>query len=251
MKAHWTIAYQESAKMLRSQRGLLWLIAYSGLLSAFSLLLVSNTELSLLDNAEVVYMMTGTVLAAGALLAAILGSDAYAGERERGTLVPLLCAPVDANALLSGKVLGLLSAWVFMFVVAMPYLWAVGASGQNLGAAIFYLALFGTPVVLGFGYLAMALSARTGSVLASLLSAVTLLMLTASPLLLGPGLRGSAIGRGLDAVNPFAGALNTFDSVIIDSEPFSAQLARLTLVAAWLVLCLLAARRSARHPNFL
>jgi ABC-type transport system involved in multi-copper enzyme maturation permease subunit len=250
MKAYWTIAYKESAQMLGSQRGLLWLTAYSGLLSAFSLLLVSNTELSLLEDAQVVYMMTGTILAAGALLAAVLGSDAYAGEKERGTLVPLLCAPIRANALLAGKALGLLSAWGVMFAVATPYLWAVGASGQNLGAAMLYLALFGTPVVLGFGYLAMALSAHTGSVLASLLSSVTLLMLSASPLLIGPGLRGSAVGRALDAVNPFAGALNTFDSVIIDSEPFSAQAVRFMLVAAWLGLCLLAARRSAAHPNF-
>jgi drug/metabolite transporter (DMT)-like permease len=60
---------------------------------------------------------------------------------------------------------------------ATPYLWAVGASGQNLGAALFYLALFGTPVVLGFGCLTMALSAHTGSVLAALLSTLTLLML--------------------------------------------------------------------------
>ena len=250
MKTHWIIAYKESTQMLRSQRGLLWLMSYSGLLSAFSLLLVSNTELSLLDNAQVVYMMTGTILAVGALLAAILGSDAYAGEKERNTLVPLFCAPVSANALLTGKALGMLSAWGVMFVAATPYLWAVGASGQNLGAAVLYLALFGTPVVLGFGYLAMALSARTGSVLASLLGTVTFLMLAASPLLIGPGLRGSAIGRALDAVNPFAGALNTFDSVIIDSQPFSAQTARLVLVAAWLGLCLLAARRSANHPNF-
>lgn len=250
MKMHWTIAWKESSQMLRSQRGLLWLLAFCGLLSAFSLLLVSNTELSLLDNAQVVYMMAGMVLAAGALLAAILGSDAYAGEKERGTLVPLLCTPIGANALLAGKALGLLSAWSVMFAVATPYLWAVGASGQNLVAAVFYLAFFGTPVVLGFGCLAMALSARTGSVLASLLSTVTLLMLSASPLLLGPGLRGSVIGRAMDAINPFAGVLNTFDSVIVDSEPFAAQVGRLLLVVAWLGLCLLVARRSAAHPKF-
>jgi ABC-type transport system involved in multi-copper enzyme maturation permease subunit len=250
MKTHWTIAAKESAQLLRSQRGLMWLLTFSGLLSAFSLLLVSNTELSLLDNAQVVYMMAGTVLATGALLAAILGSDAYAGEKERDTLVPLLCTPIDPNALLIGKGLGLLSVWCIMFATAIPYLWAVGASGQNLGSALFYLALFGTPVVLGFGLLAMALSARTGSVMASLLSTVTLLMLAASPLLIGPGLRGTAIGRVMDAINPLAGALNTLDSVIIDSEPFSAQAARLSLVVAWLILCLLAARRSAAHPNF-
>jgi ABC-type transport system involved in multi-copper enzyme maturation permease subunit len=250
MKAQLNIAYKEIAQMLRSQRGLLWLLSFSGLLSAFSLLLVSNTELSLLDNAQVVYMMSGTVVAAGALLAAMLGSDAYAGEKDRGTLVPLLCTPVSANILLTGKALGMLITWGIMFIVATPYLWAVGASGQNLGAAVFYLALFGTPVVLGFGCLAMALSAHTGGVLASLLGTVTLLLLSASPLVIGPGLRGTAIARVLDAVNPIAGALNTFDSVIIDSQPFSAQAGRLILVVAWLGLCLLAARRSASHPKF-
>jgi ABC-type transport system involved in multi-copper enzyme maturation permease subunit len=250
MKPTWTIARKESAQMLRSQRGLLGLLSYSGLLSVFSLLLVSNLELSLLDNAQVVYMMAGTMLAAGALLAIILGSDAYAGEKERGTLIPLLCAPIPSNALVAGKALGMLVAWGVMYLVSLPYLWAVGASGQNLGAALFYLAFCGTPVVLGFGFLAMALSAYTGSVMTSLLSTVTVLMLAVSPLLIGPGLRGTVIGRALDAVNPFAGALNTFDSVIIDSDPFAAQTARLFLVAAWLVLCLLAAWRSTRHPHF-
>ncbi len=250
MNTIWIIARKESSQMLCSQKGMIWLLTFSGLLSAFSLLLVSNTELSLLDNAQVVYMMAGTVMAVGALLAAILGSDAYAGEKERGTLVPLLCAPIAPDALLVGKILGLLIAWGVMFVASVPYLWGVGASGQNLGAALFYLALFGTPVVLGFGYLAMALSARTGSVLASLLSTVTLLMLAASPLVIGPGLRGTAIGRTMDAINPFAGALNTFDSVIIDSEPFSAQMARLLLVIVWLGLCLIAARRNATRPDF-
>jgi ABC-type transport system involved in multi-copper enzyme maturation permease subunit len=250
MNTTWMIVRKENAQLLFSQRGMLWLLTFSGLLSAFSLLLVSNTELSLLDNAQVLYMMAGMILAVGALLATILGSDAYAGEKERGTLVPLLCTPMAPNALLTGKAMGLLTAWGVMFMTSVPYLWAVGASGRNLGAALFYLALFGTPVALGFGYLGMALSACTGSVMTSLLSTVTLLMLAASPLLIGPGLRSTAIGRILDAVNPFAGALNTFDSVIIDSDPFSAQTTRLVVVAAWLVLCLLAARRSARRPDF-
>jgi ABC-type transport system involved in multi-copper enzyme maturation permease subunit len=250
MKMISLIVRKESTQMVLSQKGLLWLLTFTGLLSAFSLLLVSNTELSLLDNAQVVYMMAGTVLAAGSLLAAILGSDTYAGEKERGTLVPLLCAPIAPGALLAGKAIGILAAWAVMLTASAPYLWAVGASGQNLGAAMLYLALFGTPVVLGFGYLAMALSARTASVMTSLLSTVTLLLLAASPLVIGPGLRGTVIGRILDAINPFAGALNTFDSVIIDSDPFSAQTARLFLVMVWLVLCLLAARHNATRPYF-
>ncbi len=244
------IAWKERAALLQNQRGLGWLLAYAIVLSAFALLLVSDTELSLLDNAQVVTMMAGTVTAAGAVLAIILGADAFAGERERGTLVPMLVAPVTPDELLMGKALGLASAWGVMYLLALPYLWAVGAGGQNLVQSMVYLALFGTPLVLGFGYLAMALSARTGSVLSALLSGLIVLLFCASPLLIGPGLRNSVIGRALDAVNPFAGALNTYDAVIVDSDLFVAQLPRLALVLVWLGLTFLAARAAACHPAF-
>ncbi len=248
MNASSLIAKKERNALLQNQRGLAWLLAYAGILSAFALLLISNQELSLLDNAQVVYMMAGTVTAAGALIAVIMGSDAYAGERERGTLVPLLTAPISTNELLMGKAVGLAGAWCIMYLLAIPYLWAVGAGGQNLGQAIFYLGLFGTPVVLGFGYLAMALSARSGSVMSSLLTSLIVLLFSASPLLIGPGLRNSAIGKALDAVNPFSGALNTYDAVIIDSDPFMSQLGRLVLVLIWLGLMFGVAQLSARRP---
>ena len=250
MNATTQIAAKENRALLRNSRGQGWLLGYCVVLSAFALLLLSNQELSLLDNAQVVYMLAGTVTAAGAVIAVILGADAFAGERERGTLVPLLTAPVTTSQLLLGKATGLLSAWAVMYVLALPYLGAVGTDGQNLLQAIVYLALFGTPVVLGFGYFAMALSARTGSVLTSLLTGLTVLLFSASPLLIGPGLRNSAIGRALDAINPFAGALNTYDAVIIDSDPFGAQLPRLALVIAWLLVTFISARVAARHPTF-
>jgi ABC-type transport system involved in multi-copper enzyme maturation permease subunit len=250
MSATALIAKKERSALLQNQRGLAWLLAYTGILSAFALLLISNRELSLLDSAQVVYMMAGTVTAAGALIAVIMGADAYAGERERGTLVPLLTAPVSSNELLNGKAVGLASAWGIMYLLSIPYLWAVGAGGQNLGQAIFCLALFGTPVVLGFGYLAMALSARSGSVMSSLLTGLIALLFSASPLLIGPGLRNSAIGKVLDAVNPFSGALNTYDAVIIDSDPFTGQLGRLALVLIWLGVMFVIARMASRRPAF-
>jgi ABC-type Na+ efflux pump permease subunit len=240
------IAGKESGELVLSGRGLAWLLALAVVLSIFGLLLVGNTELSLLDNAQVVYMMMGTVTALGGLLAVVLGSDAIAGERERGSLIPLLLTPIGPNQLVLGKMGGLVVGWCVMYLIALPYVWAVGSSGQNLLEAITYLALFGTPVVLGFGFLALGLSARMKTVRSSLLTGLILLMLSASPLLLGPSLRQSAIGRGFDAVNPFSAAVNSFDSVVIDSQPLSAQLFRLGIVLVWLLLAALFAKRSLR-----
>lgn len=240
------IASKESGELLGSGRGLGWLLALSVILSVLALLLVSNTELSLLDNAQVVYMVMGTITALGGLLALVLGSDAIAGEKERGTLIPLLLTPLTTTQMVLGKMGGQVVAWVLMYALSLPYLWAVGSSGQNLAQAIAYLALFGTPVALGFGFYAIGLSARCGNVRTALLAALITLMLLASPLLIGPSLRQSTLGKLFDMVNPFSAALNTFDSVVIDSQPFSMQLGRLSVTLIWLALAWWFARRSAR-----
>ena len=240
------IARKEGGELLQSGRGLAWLLALSVIMSVLSLLLVSNTELSLLDNAQVVYMVMGTVTALGALLAVVLGSDTVAGERERGSLMPLLLAPVTPSQIVFGKMGGQVAGWVVMYLLSLPYVWAIGSSGQNLTQAVVYLALFGTPVVLGFGFLGIALSARLRSVRSALVTALITLMLLASPLLLGPSLRQSTIGKLFDAVNPFSAAVNTFDSVVIDSQPLAMQLTRLGVTLVWLVLTAAFAIRSVR-----
>lgn len=241
------IAQKEIKELTESTRGLGWLLAMSLVLSCLALVLIGSTELSLLDNAQVVYMMMGTVTALGGILAIALGSDALAGERERGSLTLLLLAPITPTEIVLGKMGGQIAGWCVMFLVSLPYVWAVGSSGQNLGPAVIYLALVGTPVVLGFGFLAIALSAKLPNVRSSLLIALILLILLASPLLLGPGLRQSTVGRLFDAVNPFAAALNTFDSVVIDSQPLGFQTWRLATVAGWLVLSAAFAVRSVRN----
>jgi ABC-type transport system involved in multi-copper enzyme maturation permease subunit len=240
------IARKEGGELIMSGRGLAWLLALSVIMSVLSLLLVSNTELSLLDNAQVVYMVMGTVTALGALLAIVLGSDSVAGERERGSLMPLLLAPVTPSQIVFGKMGGQITGWVVMYVLSLPYVWAVGSSGQNLAQAVAYLALFGTPVVLGFGFLGIALSARLRTVRSALLTSLISLMLLASPLLLGPSLRQSTIGKVFDAVNPFSAAVNTFDSVVIDSQPLAMQFTRLAIALVWLVLTAVFAIRSVR-----
>jgi ABC-type transport system involved in multi-copper enzyme maturation permease subunit len=238
MNAAVLITRKEAGELLLSLRGLGWLLAMATLLSVFGLLLVGNTELSLLDNAAVVYDMAGMVMGLGGLLALVTGIDAVAGERERGSLVPLLLTPVSRDLIVAGKLGGVAIAWVVMYALALPYLWAVGSTGQNLLRGMLVLALFGTPVVLGFGFFGMALGARLASVRAALLSGLILLLLSASPLVLGPSLRQSAIGRAFDAVNPFSAALNAFDAVIIDSQTILSQALRLLIVLVWLALTL-------------
>lgn len=246
MNPIWSLARKETGELLSTGRGLAWLTTLTVVLSVLSLLLVSNTELSLLDNAQVVYMVMGTVVALGGLLAVVSGSDSFAGELERGTLIPLLLTPLGTDEIVQGKMSGQLVAWLVTYLLSLPYLWAVGSGGQNLSQAVLALALFGTPLVLGFGFLSFGLSARFGNVRTALSISLIALALLASPLLLGPGLRQSTIGKVFDAVNPFSAVLNSFDSVVIDSQTFLTQALRFAVVLGWFFLNMAFAGRSAR-----
>jgi ABC-type transport system involved in multi-copper enzyme maturation permease subunit len=229
----WLITRKEAGELLLSARGLAWLMTVAAVLSGFALLLISDTELGLLDNAQVVYDMVGVTIAVGALIAVVAGVDAIGGERERGSLMPLLLVPLSRGALLIGKLGGIAMAWAATVAIALPYLWAVGSTGQNLGPGIAALLVLGTPVVLAFGAFALGLGARLGSVSSALTSALVVLVLSASPLVIGPGLRRTAIGAAFDLVNPFSAALNAVDAVVIDGERLAAHGLALAIVAVW------------------
>lgn len=224
---------KEIQEDFRSARGTFFLVVAALVLSVFAVLLVSNTELSLLDNAQAVYLMAGIVIALAALVAVLRGSDGFAGERERETLEPLLLTPATGHRLAWAKLLGILFSWLILFILAIPYLWAVGSTGQNLLPALWYLFITGTLIVLILGGTALSFSARMKSFKGVLSLGFTLLLLLGSPIVLGPSLRQSAVGRILDLANPLAGALNTLDSVIIDSQGVALQLVRLTIMIAY------------------
>jgi len=208
-------------------------------LSVFAVTLVSNREMSLLDNAQAVYLMSCIVLAMGLLVAVIRGSDSFAGERERQTLELLLVAPVRGREIALAKLGGTLLAWVVTFVLAIPYVWAVGSTGQNLGPALVYLFVSGALLTLIFGGVTLIVSTRTRSLMAALSVGLTLFLLFGSPVVLGPSLRQSSVGRIIDWVNPFAHGLNMLDSVVVDSQGISFQLAHLGVLAGYAIVIML------------
>jgi ABC-type transport system involved in multi-copper enzyme maturation permease subunit len=235
MSAVGSLLRKELMEEVFSTRGAVLYLTCSAVLSIFAILLVSNTELSLLDNAQAVYMMCGIVLALGLLIAVVRGSDGFAGERERQTLELLLVAPIKGQEIALAKLGGTLIAWVLVFVLASPFVWAVGSTGQNLGPALIYLFFSGMLLTLILGGVTLALSAKTRTFKATLSIGLTLFLLAASPVILGPSLRQGSIGRLIDWVNPFAHGLNMLDSVVVDSQGISFQLLHFAILTCYAV----------------
>jgi ABC-type transport system involved in multi-copper enzyme maturation permease subunit len=225
---------REVMEDLFSWRGASSYLLSIGVLSGFSVLLVSNRKLRMLDNAQAVYMMAAIVAALALLIAVIRGSDGFAGERERETLETLLATPVRGGELAMVKLSGILFLWLLLFALSIPYFWAVGGTKQNLQPALDYLLVVGTLLVLTFGGFTLAISSRLKTLKGTLSIGLSLFLLSGVPIVLGPFPGGGgAVGRFIETVNPLANALNMLGSVLVGRQDPSFQLLHLVIMVSY------------------
>jgi ABC-type transport system involved in multi-copper enzyme maturation permease subunit len=239
------IMQKEIKESLLTPKGFLWYILTSGILSILSYLFLTNSELSLLDLGQMLYMIMNFITALGILIGLVFGADSFAGEIERGTIETLFLSPATKMEIAMGKLGAALTNWGIIFIIALPYLFVVGKGGQNLLVGIAYLAILGTLLVTIFSALSMGLSARINSMKNSLIIVSFIFLLAVSPIFLSSAQRGTWFGRIFDLINPFADAINTFDSVVIDSQGFTYQIGRIAIICGYMFLSLWFLKRSA------
>jgi ABC-2 type transport system permease protein len=239
------IMQKEIKESILTPKGFLWYILTSVILSVLSYLFLTNSELSLLDQGEMLYMIMNFITALGVLIGIVFGADSFAGEIERGTIEALFLSPANKTEIAIGKLGAALTNWGIIFVISLPYLFVVGKSGQNLLIGIAYLAILGTLLVITFSAFSMGLSARIKSMKNSLVISFFVFLLAGSPIFLSSAQRGTWFGRILDFINPFADAINTFDSVVIDNQGFSYQMVRIAIICGYTLLSLWFLIRSA------
>jgi ABC-type transport system involved in multi-copper enzyme maturation permease subunit len=232
------VLQKEIRESILTPKGFLWYILTSMILSVLSYLFLTNSELSLLDQGQMLYMIMNFITALGILVGLVFGADALAGEIERGTMEALLLSPVTKGEIAAGKLGAALTNWGILFTISLPYLFVVGKGGQNLLSGIAYLAALGTFLATAFSAFAMGLSSRAKSVKNSLMISLFIFLLAGSPIFLSAVQRSTWFGRILDFINPIAGAINTFDSVVIDSQGFADQAGRVVIICGYLLLSL-------------
>ena len=241
------VATKEIKESLYGVKGSMWAVLSAILLSLMSYLLMTDKELSLLDQTEMLYIVTSLSVGLGLLVAGILGGDAVAGERERSTLESALLTPVSRGSLVAGKVWAILVAWLLIFAISAPYILVVGTGSTVSAPALIYTFALGTLCVAGFAALGVGLSALASSGRSVTLGSLAIFIGMAAPTLLGTALQKSWFGSIYNAVSPFAQVRLSLDSVIVDKESLPVQLphigALIAFVAIAVVFAAIATRR--------
>jgi ABC-2 type transport system permease protein len=241
------VAAKEVKESVYGVKGSMWAVLSALVLSLMSYLLLTDKELSLLDQTEMLYIVTSLSVGLGLLVGGILGGDAVAGEKERSTLESVLLTPISRYSLVTGKVLSVLLAWFLIFAISAPYILVVGTGSTVSTPALIYTFTLGTLCVAGFAALVVGLSALSGSGRSATLGSLAIFIAMAAPTLLGTALQKSWFGAIYNAASPFAQARLSLDSVIVDKEGLLVQLPHFATLMAFIALAaafaVLAARR--------
>jgi ABC-2 type transport system permease protein len=207
-----------------SWRGSAWIIAAALIFSLVAYLLLTDKELSLLDQGEMLFTLCEVILALAIIMSAVSASSTISTEIESGTFESLLLTPVTHRQIAVQKTLSNISLWGILYLVSIPYIVAV-ASGTNLTiSAVLYVGLYGTLLVTGISMISVAISWRLKSSKNSIMTSLMIVLILLAPsLFFGTSLKKTDFGLALENINPFSHAVNSLDSVIVDNEQSLSQ----------------------------
>jgi ABC-2 type transport system permease protein len=207
-----------------SWRGGIWIIAASLILSLVTYLLLTDKELSLLGQGEMLWTTAEVILALGFIMSAVTAASAISGEIESGTFESLLLTPLTFRQISLQKLFSTITVWMILYLVSIPYLIVI-SNGTNLGlSAILYVGLYGTLLTIGFSLISIAISSKLKSSKNSIMSMIMIILILLAPsLFFASSLKKTDFGISIENINPVSHAINSIDSVVVDNEQLALQ----------------------------
>ena len=181
-----------------SWRGSAWIIATSLIFSLVAYLLLTDKEISLLDQGEMLFTLGEVIIALGIAMSAVSASSAISSEIESGTLESLLLTPITHRQIAIQKMFSIVTIWAILYLVSIPYLIVV-ASGTNLAlSAVLYVGLYGTLLVTAISMISIVISWRLKSSKNSIMTTLMIVLILFAPsLFFGTSLKKTDFGLAL------------------------------------------------------
>lgn len=165
-------------------QGPLLLLAFSVFLSVYIVLLAVDPEINVLSQHKMIDQSIQVTVLVGIVAVLLLGSDSISGERDQRTMESLLLTPVARGQLVVGKLLAVLSLWVGMVPIALPYIALVANGTDVVTASLLLLVIPGTMLVALSAGIAVLVSALSPTNRVSFAAAFFVILLLAAPALL-------------------------------------------------------------------
>lgn len=203
---------------LYTWKSLVWLLVTALIFSVTSYLLLTDKELSLLDQTEMLWLFSKIIVSAALLVVVIDASSLITSEFEYETIEDLFLTPITLRDFVLGKLAAAFSLWMLIYLVAVPYVVVTSAGSGLVGAFLGYLALYGSLAVLGFTMLVLGVSFFFRSLRNTLTFSLTVLLALSVPALFSSGLKKGSLARVLGNINPLDNVFASLDNVLVDYQ---------------------------------
>ena len=218
------IVKKEFKESLYENKGIWMMVAAAFILSALCFLVTNIKEGSVLAQTDILQYAIKAVLFITLTISTVLGSSAFASEREENTLESLLLTPISKLNLTLAKFLGVLVVGIILCLVSIPYLIAIGLGSGLVLQAILVTFFCGILLLLAFTSISIGLSVLMGNSKASILTSVLVVLILTFPAFIQGLFKLSPIGIFFLKFDPMASCFNMMASMLTDRVSFFAQM---------------------------
>jgi ABC-type transport system involved in cytochrome c biogenesis permease component len=217
----WLVFKRELADLWVGGKALNLMLIYSVILGVMVYVYSFNSELSLIPPKEATYEMLKNAMSISLFIGLIIGADAFSGERDRGTLESLLLTPTSRGQIMVGKFLAGLSQWPAAFIITLPFMKVLSQGDEVYAPAIFWGAITGTMLAIGYTGVGMFVSFWSTSNKTSYFISLGIYILFLVPAQLPGRAQTGAAGQFLQWVNPLAAVNHFLSKHLVNYRPVS------------------------------
>ncbi len=214
----WLMLRREMADLWLGGRLLVLLILYSMLMSATALLREVESQTNLIPPAEMVFLTVLSAISFGVLLSLVVGADSISGERERGTLEPLLLSPASRRQIVFAKFVAAVSPWPVALLLALPYVMVLGQGDTILGPAMLWSLGLGTLLAMAFGGFGMLVSMWSRSNRTSLFVCLLVYLFFLIPTQFPGQAQKGGLGYAFQQVDPMQATSEFLEKFIVNNR---------------------------------
>jgi ABC-2 type transport system permease protein len=237
----WLVLRRELVELWLGGRLLVLLILFTVLMSATAIMREIESQTSIIPPAEMVFLTLLSAISFGVLLSLIVGADSISGDRERGTLEPLLLSPVSRRGIVGAKYLAALSPWPVALLLTIPYVLVLGKADRILGPALLWTFGIGTLLAMAFAGFGVLVSMWSRSNRTSLFVCLLVYLLFLIPTQFPGEAQKGALGYALQQVDPMQATSEFLEKFIVNNRHPSERFTYLvsTVVAAAVIAAIL------------
>jgi ABC-2 type transport system permease protein len=214
---------KEIKEELYTWKSMVWLVVASLLFSFTSYLLLTNKELSLLDQTELMFFMSQMIISIGLLIVTIDSSSTITSEFEKETAESLFLSPLRIKDFIVGKLLSALTLWWVIYIVAVPYIIVTSAGSHLVIPFLLYALILGTILVSAFIFLNFAISLFYRSSKNTLTTSLIVVLLFSIPAFFSGTFKNNPLGSLLKKINPVDNTFGALDNVLVDYHTHISQ----------------------------